>query len=84
MIPIGGMLAGVPLRETTNTVVVETGSQRLTWIENDRSARVGKHLLILPVNGTIQYYQDGAKFFVTDSAGKKHQFGLVHMESIPR
>ncbi len=75
--PIGTMLVAVPITRQSNIVVVETSHNRLTWSE------VGKHMLVLPVNETIQFYQDGNWFVVLDSKHKKHKFALIHEESLP-
>jgi hypothetical protein len=74
--PIGTMYAAIPIVRQSNTVVIETGNERLTWSET------GRHMLVLPVNGTIQFYQDGKWYIVLDSQRKKHKFALVHMETI--
>jgi hypothetical protein len=77
VMPVGTMLAGIPIRRRSNIVVVETSRYRLTWSE------LGNKFVVLPVNGTIQCYQDGGWYIVRDSAGKKHKFGLVHTKVLP-
>lgn len=71
--PIGTGIAAVPIRRRSNIVVVETATQRLTWSE------AGKNTIILPVNGSVQFYRDGNWFIVLDSKNKKHKFGLIGM-----
>lgn len=75
--PIGGMLAAIPIRRMSDVVVVETATTRMTWVE------AGRKFVVLPVNGTIRFYQDGKWFIVPDLSGKKHKFALVHLEAIP-
>jgi hypothetical protein len=70
------MVPGVPINRRSNIVVLETGKCRLTLSE------VGRNWIVLPVNDTIQLYQDGKWFVVLDSKKKKHRFGLIHMEDI--
>ena len=74
--PLGSGVVGVPITRRSNIVVLETAKARLTWSE------VGKNAIILPVNGTIEFYQDGDWFIVLDSKHKKHKFALVHFENI--
>ena len=71
--PIGTMIAAVPIRRRSNIVIVETDAQRLTWSE------AGKNTVILPVNGSVRFYRDGNWFIVLDSKNKKHKFGLIGM-----
>ena len=78
VIPIGTMLAGVPITRVSDVVVVETAQYRLTWQE--QMTRRGP--VVLPVNGTVQFYQDGRFFIVLDAAHKKHKFAVLHMEAI--
>lgn len=76
VMPLGSMVAGVPINRRSNIVVLETDKYRLTLSE------VGRNFVVLPVNDTIQMYRDGRWFIVLDSEKKKHRFGLVHMEDI--
>ncbi len=76
VVPLGTMAAGVPIRRRSNIVVVENAKYRLTLSE------VGRNFVVLPVNDTIQMYQDGKWFVVLDSQKKKHQFVLIHVENI--
>ena len=78
VVPFGGMLVGVPITRTSDIVVWETASQRLTLSE----AITRRGAIVLPVNGTVQFYQDGKWFIVLDSVRKKHKFSLVHMETM--
>ena len=78
VVPVGGMLVGVPITRRSDMIVLETASHRLTLSE-----LITRHgAVILPVNGTVQFYQDGNWFIVLDSAKKKHKFSLVHMETL--
>ncbi len=76
VVPVGGMLAGVPINRRSNTVVVQVGSQRITWSE------VGTKTIVLPVNGEVPFYRDGNWFIVIDSKNKKHKFMAVHIETL--
>jgi hypothetical protein len=76
VVPLGNVIAGVPITRRSNIVTVETSKHRLTWSE------AGKNTLILPVNETIQFYQDGNWFIVLDSKKKKHKFALIHAEAL--
>ena len=76
VIPIGTGLVGAPITRRSNVVVVETVTERFTWMEAGRSS------IILPVHGTIQFYRDGKWFVILGSSQKKHKFGLMHMEVI--
>jgi hypothetical protein len=76
--PIGTMVVGVPITRRSNIVVVETAHHRLTWSE----VVTGRGPVILPVNETIQFFQDGNWFIVLDSNRKKHKFSLIHMEAL--
>jgi hypothetical protein len=78
VMPIGAMMVGVPIVRRSNTVVVETATQRLTWAEMGN----GRHLVVLSVNGTVNFYQDGGAFVVLDSRSKKHKFTIMHAEAI--
>lgn len=78
VMPIGTGVIGVPIYRRSNIVVVETEHERITWLESGN----GKNVIILPVNGVIEFYRDGSLFVVTDLKGKKHKFGLVHLEAI--
>ena len=78
IVPLGTMVAGVPINRRSNIVVVETDKYRLTWSE------VGRKAIVLPVNETIQFYRDGDWFIVLDSKEKKHKFALIHMEAIEK
>lgn len=76
--PVGTMLVAVPLRRRTNVVVIETTKADVTLSELGN----GKHVIVLPVNGTVQFYRDGEKVIILDSKGKKHKFAIVHIEEM--
>ena len=78
VVPCGNMLFAAPIRRQSNIVVVETAHHSLTWSESPRD----RSTLVLSVNDTIQFYQDGNWFIVLDSRHKKHKFALVHMETL--
>ena len=71
--PLFNGTVAVPIYRRSNLVVVETDHYRLEWSE------VGNKTIILPVNGTIEFYRDGDWFIVQDSKHKKHKFALVGM-----
>jgi hypothetical protein len=75
--PIGTTIAAVPITRRSNIVVVDTTTARYTWSE------IGKNIIILPVNGVVQFYRDGDHFILTDSNNKKHKFGLIGMTVPP-
>ncbi len=70
-LPIGTAVVNVPLSRTSNTVVVDTGDQIVTWVEITKKGRI-----TLPVNGWIRYYLEKGIPTVLDSAGKKHVFSI--------
>jgi tetratricopeptide (TPR) repeat protein len=71
--PIGTATVAVPIYRRSNTVVIETDNYRYEWSE------VGRSLVVLPVNGFVDFYRDGNWFIVLDSKQKKHKFTLVSM-----
>jgi len=82
-----GVMTGTPLVRYSNTVVVETANERMTWSEVATYATGTKvnevvNAIPLPVHGTIQFYQDGIWYFVLDAAKKKHKFSLLHEEVV--
>ena len=84
-----GVMTGTPLVRYSNTVVVETAAERMTWSEVATYATGTKvnevgNAIPLPVHGTIQLFQDGIWYFVLDAAKKKHKFSLLHEEVIER
>lgn len=83
VVPLNGALIGLPIIRRSNVVMVEYDNKRETWVEGGRPGRTGRGLLVLPVNGTLYFYRDGNNPVVTDNAGKKHKFGVVHIENLP-
>jgi hypothetical protein len=75
--PMGTGVIAVPVYRRTNNVTVETATHRLEWSESGRST------IVLPVNGTIEFYRDSDWFIVLDSKKKKHKFALVGMTVKP-
>ncbi len=76
-----------PLVRYSNTVIVKTAHEKMTWAEvSSYATGTGtqdvQNAIPLPVHGTIQYYQDGNWFIVLDAVKKKHKFSVVHLESI--
>jgi hypothetical protein len=71
--PIGTATVAVPIYRRSNAVVIETDNYRYEWSE------VGRKMVILPVNGFVDFYRDGNWFIVLDSRHKKHKFALVGM-----
>src|SRR6185312_7952530 len=76
--PIGTMLVGVPISRRSDVVIVETSKARMTWAERI----TGRGPIVLPVNGDIQFYQDGNWMVVLDAKHKKHKFAVVHFEQL--
>lgn len=74
VMPLYGGLVGVPISQRTNVVVLETSHHRLSMAE------VGRRTIVLPVNGMVQFYQDGNWLIMVDSRGKKHKFTMLHEE----
>jgi hypothetical protein len=70
-------LIGVPIRRSSDIVVIETTNQRMTLAER------GRKFILLPVNSTIMCYQDGTTIVVLDTKRKKHKFSIIHLENIP-
>ncbi|MGB9408379.1 MAG: hypothetical protein WCA89_12635, partial [Terracidiphilus sp.] len=58
--PIGTMVVAVPITRRSDIVVLETANHRLTLSEQ----MTGRGPVILPVNETIPFYQDGNWFIV--------------------
>ena len=79
VMPMGTALIGIPVRQRSNVVVIETPKYRVTLSEQ----MTGRGPIILPVNGTVQFYQAGKWVVILDSANKKHKFGIVHEEALP-
>ena len=76
--PIGNSTVAVPIYRRSNVVVVETDDYRFEWSES------GNKMLVLPVNGSVDFYRDGDWFIVLDSKHKKHKFALVGMTAKPK
>jgi len=68
-LPIGTAVVRVPLSRTSNTVVLDTGNQIVTWVEITKNGRI-----TLPVNGSIRYYLEKGVPTVLDTAAKKTRF----------
>jgi hypothetical protein len=51
--PVGNATVAVPIYRKSNLVVVETDNYRFEWSES------GNKNIILPVNGSIEFYRDG-------------------------
>jgi hypothetical protein len=77
-VPLGTSVVAVPINRRTNTVVLETPHKRITVIEIGNQ----NHFLVLPVNGTADFYVDGNRIVMVDSNNKKHKFGVVHLEEL--
>jgi hypothetical protein len=77
VVPIVGMIAAVPIRRYSNTVVMEANGYRMTLVEKQN-----KHYLILAENSSAQFYQDEKWFVFLDMAKKEHKFSLVHLEKL--
>jgi hypothetical protein len=77
VVPVGGIIAAVPIRRVTNTIVMEANGYRLTLVEKQN-----KHYLVLAENGNAQFYQDGKWYVFLDVENKEHKFSLTHMEKL--
>jgi len=76
-VPIGGIVAVVPLSERWNVVIVEDRFYRMEWHE------LGSSFLTLIVNDEVRFYRDkDDRCVVLDSKGKKHKFAIMHIEKI--
>jgi hypothetical protein len=73
-VPVGTILATVPMNRTVNSVEIETVRYRIGLVEIVR-----KHFLILPVNGDIGFCRDGDHILLMDSHRKLHKFGVTSM-----
>ena len=71
--PVGNGTVAVPLYRHSDQVWIETERYMYGWIE------LGRNPIVLPVNGQIEFYQDGNRFVVLDSKRHKHKFALVRM-----
>ena len=65
----------VPIYRRSSRVVVETDSQILELVET------APNLVVLAVNGSVEFYRDGDWFVVLDAKKKKHKFALVGMKT---
>jgi hypothetical protein len=76
VVPLNGMLVGVPINGFSNTVTIESmdGKTIFTLRQTDKKP------LILTVGADASFYLDGNTFCFPDSKGKKHTFALIHME----
>jgi len=77
-VPIGGSVVAVPIRRTSNQVILEANGYRFTLLE-----KPSKHYVILAENGYVQFYQEGEWFVFLDLKKKEHKFSLLHMEKLP-
>ena len=73
--PIGNATIAVPIYRTSNRVVVETDTQILEWSE------AGSPVIILPVNGFVEFYRDGDWYVVLDAKKKKHKFAIIGIKT---
>lgn len=82
-----GMMTNAPLVRYSNTVIVQTETERMTWVEVS-TYKVGTRTqdvveaIPLPVNGTVEFYRHGNFFVVSDATHKEHKFSMVHQEII--
>jgi hypothetical protein len=77
-VPIGGSVVAVPIRRTSNQVILEANGYRFTLLE-----KPSKHYVVLAENSNVQFYQDGQWFVFLDINKKEHKFSLLHMEKLP-
>lgn len=71
--PLGRATVAVPINRESNYVAVDTGTEVMEWMEATRT------LIVLPVNGRIEFYREKNWFIVLDPRGKKHKFSLVSL-----
>jgi hypothetical protein len=76
-VPFGGGAVAVPLRRTSNQVVLEANGYRFTLLE-----KPSKHYVVLAENSNVQFYQIGQWFVFLDINKKEHKFSLLHMEKL--
>jgi hypothetical protein len=69
--PLGTGAVALPLYRRSNIVVIDIPGHRLTWTE------IGRKMIVLPVNGQIQFYREGRAFIVLDDDSHKHKFGIL-------
>lgn len=74
--PIGNAVVAVPIQRRSNVVVIESKKYRITMTE------VGNKTLIVPVNDTISFYQDGRFVILLDAQQKKHKFAVTNLVSL--
>jgi hypothetical protein len=53
VVPVGGIIAAVPIKRVTNTVIMEANGYRFTLVEKQT-----KHYLVLAENSDAQFYKD--------------------------
>ena len=75
MMPVAGGIVGFPIVRQSNTVVLRTPDAWLTLTE-----RGSRHLLVLPVHSTVQFYEDKGYICILDRRRKRHRFIVVHQE----
>lgn len=82
-----GLMTNTPLVRYSNTVIVQTETEQMTWVEVS-TYKLGTRTqdvieaIPLPVNGTVAFYRHGNFFVVRDASHKEHKFSMVHQEII--
>ena len=79
VVPLNGMLVGVPMSTWSNVITIQSLNGRSTSVLR----QTDKHPLILNVGSETEFYVDNGIFCFLDSKGKKHTFVLMHMETRP-
>ena len=77
VVPVGGIIATVPIHRVTNTIILEASGYRYTLVEKQN-----RHYLILAENSDTQFYQDAKWFVFLDVDKKEHKFSLIHLEKL--
>lgn len=70
---VHGVYVNVPTYRNINTLTVETECYRYVWQE----APMFHGNVILPINGTVNFYQDGSSFIIIDIKNRKHKFSIL-------
>jgi hypothetical protein len=82
-----GLVTNTPLVRYSNTVIVQTATERMTWVEVS-TYKMGTRTqdvveaIPLPINGTVEFYRHGNFFVVSDASHKAHKFSMVRQEII--
>lgn len=70
MSPTSNQIQNYPMYLKRNSVAIRVGNRVYEWVEKNGT-------MVLPVNGTIQFYREKGMFIVLDSQNKPHKFVAV-------